>query len=115
MAAAGKTGNVSSIWGNIKQHLGTIENSKRKAESEPENEEEDDDTDIENLNTPIPKELVPLPESGPITSSNEYIYNEYYRIPNYTNKYNTQDLLVIGRSLIPGAGLGLFAFVSMET
>ena len=42
------------------------------------------------------------------------MYNEYYKIPNYKNKYGTEDLLVIGRSKIDGAGLGLFAFVPLE-
>ena len=43
------------------------------------------------------------------------MYNEYYKIPNYHNKYGTEDLLVIGRSKIEAAGLGLFAFVPLKT
>ena len=74
----------------------------------------DAEEDIENKNTPIPKELVPVPDSGPITNDTDFLYNEYYRIPDYTNKYDTDDMLVIGRSKIPGAGLGLFAFVTIE-
>ena len=62
-----------------------------------------------NLDTPIPKELVQIADSG-----EDKMYDEYYQIPNYKNKYKTQDLLVIGRSRIPGAGLGLFAFVPIE-
>jgi hypothetical protein len=74
----------------------------------------DPEEDIENKDTPIPKELVPVPDSGPITNDTDFLYNEYYRIPDYTNKYDTDDMLVIGRSKIPGAGLGLFAFVTIE-
>ena len=62
-----------------------------------------------NQDTPIPKELVQIADSGV-----DKMYDEYYQIPNYKNKYKTQDLLVIGRSRIPGAGLGLFAFVPIE-
>jgi hypothetical protein len=43
------------------------------------------------------------------------MYNEYYKIPNYQNKYHTEYLLVICRSEILGAVLGLFAFVPLET
>ena len=74
----------------------------------------DPEEDIKNKDTPIPKELVPVPDSGPITNDTDFLYNEYYRIPDYTNKYDTYDMLVIGRSKIPGAGLGLFVFVTIE-
>ena len=62
-----------------------------------------------NQDTPIPKELVQIADSGV-----DKMYDEYYQIPNYKNKYKTQDLLVIELSRIPGAGLGLFAFVPIE-
>ena len=76
----------------------------------------EDEEDYPNKDTPIPEEIKPVPDSEPTTQSGpDYMYEEYYRIPNYQNKYNTQDLLVIGRSKIEGAGLGLFAFVPLET
>jgi hypothetical protein len=43
----------------------------------------DAEEDIENKDTPIPKELVPVPDSGPITNDTDFLYNEYYRIPDY--------------------------------
>ena len=41
---------------------------------DPKNPEED----IENKDTPIPKELVLVPDSGPITNYTDFLYNEYY-------------------------------------
>ena len=71
--------------------------------------------DIPNADTPIPKELEPIPDSGLVTMNGpDYLYAEYYRIPNYSNKYHTENMLVIGRSKIPGAKLGLFAFFPVE-
>ena len=56
-----------------------------------------------------------MPGSGPVTTKGPtFLHEEYYQIPNYTNKYNTDDMLVIGRSKIEDAGLGLFAFVPSE-
>jgi len=97
---------------------------KRKAALEPEPEpavEDDFEQEIEvrkkypNEDTPIPQELELIPDSGSPNDNVMHLYNEYYKIPNYQNKYKTQNLLVIGRSKIPGAGLGLFAFVPLET
>ena len=68
-----------------------------------------------NQDTPIPEELELIPDSGPLTDNDTHMYNEYFKIPSYQNKYHTEDLLVIGRSKIQGAGLGLFAFVPLET
>jgi len=70
-----------------------LNSNKRKAEDEVE--------EIENADTPIPPELEKVDDD-------DY---EYYEIPNYTNKYDTEEMLAIGRSKIMDAGLGLFAYM----
>jgi hypothetical protein len=58
----------------------------------------------------IPKELT---VEAPNTAGHNYV-RTYYKIPNYKNKYNTQDYLRIGISGVQGGGLGLFAFMTWE-
>jgi hypothetical protein len=120
MHLQGQRGNVSSVFKNFQA---AKNNKKRKAYIQDDQNLEEDQKEEElvlqkkypNQDTPIPKELELIPDSGPLTDNDTHMYNEYYKIPNYQNKYHTEDLLVIGRSKIPGAGLGLFAFVPLET
>ena len=90
----------------IQNRILATQERKRKAitpAAEAEDVENVED-DSENKDTPIPAELEKVPN----------IEQEFYKIPNYTNKYGTEIGLVIGRSQIEGAGLGLYAHLPDE-